>query len=82
MKLTYGGKIQVKERKGEFKGPNQRLIWAFVNSGEPCALIDGWKHKSAYTCRWSFTASVKSMNLPQVYVLAHRGKVYLINTQL
>lgn len=79
MHLAYGGRIQVKVRKGGFKGNNQRLIWAFANSGEPCALVEGWKHKNSTVCRHSLLRAITNMNLPHIYAYEHRGKVYLIN---
>ena len=82
MRLVSGGTIKFKERRNGFKSKQQQLIWAFVNSGEPCAKVEGWKHKCAYVCRNSMQRTAKRMNLPQIYVLLHRENVYLINTQL
>lgn len=79
MRLTTGRTIEI---KGGYKGKNQRLIWEFANSGEPCALVKGWKHKTEYSCKYALTKAAQSTNLPQIYVLIHRGKIYLINTQI
>lgn len=82
MRLVSGGTIKVKERRNGFKGKQQQLIWAFANSGEPCAKVEGWTHRRAYVCRNSMQRTVKNMNLPQIHVLLHGNSVYLINTQL
>ena len=82
MNAFNGGIIQIKRRKGGFKGKNQLLIWEFANSGQPCALVEGWTHKSTHVCRYALTRAAKNMKLPHIYVYEHRGKVYLINEQL
>lgn len=33
MRSFNGGRIQIKRRKGGFRGKNQLLIWEFANSG-------------------------------------------------
>ena len=66
----------------EVRSDNFKLLWDFVESGEVCAQVEGYPHKTANSCASSLRTAVKNYKLNTVAVVVRRGNVYLIKNDI
>ena len=58
------------------------ILEEFIESGQPCVKIEGWRHKNAKSCMASFYNAIKRFHMDQVRVITSKGEVYLIRTDI
>lgn len=63
------------------KTKNQEILDAFIASGEPFAMYEGWSAMDAKSAAGSLQQSAKRYRI-DVTVVVRDGKVYLINNAI
>lgn len=66
----------------EVRTDNFKLLWDFVESGEACAQVEGYPHKSANSCATSLRTAIRNYKLVTIAVVVRRGNVYLIKKDI
>lgn len=64
--------------KGYKKTSNLKILNEFIESGEDCVKLTGWKHKSPYACTGSLVKSIQRFKLAGITAVTVKGEVYLI----
>ena len=57
---------------------NFKLLTAFAESDLDCAKIEGYSHKTVYSCAHSLNASIKRYRMYTIEAFVRNGNVYLI----
>lgn len=69
-KIRDGGKYK--------KSGNYALLIAFGESDIDCARIEGYNHKTPYSCAHSLNASIQRYRMNTLEAFTRDGNVYLI----
>ena len=54
------------------------ILEEFIESGQPCVKIEGWRHKNAKSCMASFYNAIKRFHMDQVRVITSKGEFVFI----
>lgn len=63
-------------------GRNIEIINEFIDGGDVCVKVEGWKHKSAGTCATSLNESIKRLHMSSVKAISRDGDVFLIKLKV
>lgn len=80
MRLVPYDKNNIKPFYNKYKsGKNQAIIEEFVGGDMDCVKIEGWTHKTPYSCQNAFAKAIKTLNMINtVKCTVANGEVFLI----
>lgn len=56
---------------------NQAIIKEFAEGDNDCVKVEGWTHKTPFSCANALNTAARTMNMTQVRAVVRKGEVYL-----
>lgn len=80
MRLTPYDRNSISPNYNKYKsGKIQALVEEFVGGDMDCVKVEGWTHKTSYSCQSAFCKAIKTLNMAStVRSIASGGEVFLI----